>query len=151
VAYLQDSKSRAAEFEARTHHGTFAVRMAFTGWIQLSDGRLVSYALAPDAFEEDCRRASVVVATRDAPPANCAASVIGRSLWRDRGALALRRDGSGFVIESTRAVNFDRPWAPRQSRTSGTATPDDATNPSAISRAAPRDATPRAEDLEPGE
>jgi competence protein ComEC len=78
---------------------------------------------APDAFEEDCRRASVVVATRDAPPANCAATVIGRSLWRDRGALALRRDGSGFVIESTRAVNFDRPWAPRQSRTSGTATP----------------------------
>jgi competence protein ComEC len=32
---------------------------------KLGDGRLVSYALAPDVFEEDCRRATVIVATRD--------------------------------------------------------------------------------------
>ena len=83
---------------------------------KLADGRLVSYALAPEALEEDCRRAAVVVATRDAPP-DCAATVIGRSLWRERGALALRRDGSGFVIESARPANFDRPWAPRPLRT----------------------------------
>ena len=72
---------------------------------KLADGRLVSYALAPDAFEEDCRRAAVIVATRDAPP-DCAAIVIGRKLWRERGALALRRDGSGFVIESRAAAEF---------------------------------------------
>jgi competence protein ComEC len=84
---------------------------------KLGDGRLVSYALAPDAFEEDCRRATVVVATRDAPR-DCAATVIGRSDWRQRGAIALRRDCAGFVLESTRAANFDRPWAPRQTPTS---------------------------------
>ena len=78
---------------------------------KLADGRLVSYALAPDAFEEDCRRAALIVTTREAPP-DCAATVIGRSLWRARGALALRRDGAGFVIESARPPNFDRPWAP---------------------------------------
>jgi len=117
---------------------------------KLADGRLVSYALAPDAFEEDCRRAVVVVATRGTPR-DCAATVIGRSDWRDRGAIMLRRDGTGFAIDSTRAANFDRPWAPRQSRANAAATSDDAASPPAASRAPPRDATPRVEDLEPGE
>ena len=72
---------------------------------KLADGRLVAYALAPDAFEEDCRRATVIVATRDAPP-DCAATVIGRSLWRARGALALRRDGAGFVDRFRAAAEF---------------------------------------------
>jgi hypothetical protein len=46
---------------------------------QLADGWVVSYALAPDAFEEDCRRAAVTVAIRDEPP-DCTATVIGRSV-----------------------------------------------------------------------
>jgi competence protein ComEC len=117
---------------------------------KLADGRLVSYALAPDAFEEDCRRPAVVVATRGGPR-DCAATVIGRSDWRDRGAIMLRRDGAGFVLDSTRAANFDRPWAPRQSRANATATSDDAASPPAASRAPPRDATPKLENLEPGE
>ena len=78
----------------------------------LDDRRLVSYVIAPDAFEEDCRHATIIVATRDAPP-DCDAKVIGRRDWREHGALALYRNGSGFVIESTRPPNFDRPWAPR--------------------------------------
>jgi hypothetical protein len=72
----------------------------------------VSYVIAPDAFEEDCRHAAIIVATRDAPP-DCDAKVIGRHDWREHGAMALYRNGSGFVIESTRPPNFDRPWAPR--------------------------------------
>jgi competence protein ComEC len=115
---------------------------------KLADGRLVAYALAPDALEEDCRRAAVVVATRDAPP-NCAATVIGRSLWRERGALAMRRNGDGFVIESARPTNFDRPWAPRPSRTIAASSIETTTrNPPAPSRTPPRDATPRPEDLQ---
>ena len=51
------------------------------------NGRLVAYVFAPDAFEEDCRRAAVVVATREAPSA-CAPTVIGRKQWREQGALA---------------------------------------------------------------
>jgi hypothetical protein len=38
--------------------------------------------------------------------------VIARALWRARGALTLRRDGSGFVMQSARSKNFDRPWSP---------------------------------------
>jgi competence protein ComEC len=115
---------------------------------KLGDGRLVSYVLAPDAFEEDCRRATVIVAARDEPP-DCDATVIGRNLWRERGALALRRDGSGFVMESARPPNFDRPWAPRRALTAGFANSDTAAGPPPASRSPPRDATPRPEDLQP--
>jgi len=83
---------------------------------KLAAGGLVAYALAPDAFEEDCGRAVLIVTTRDPPP-DCAAPVIGRRVWRERGALALRRDGTRFVMESARTEGFDRPWAPRPART----------------------------------
>ena len=112
---------------------------------KLADGRLVSYALTPDAFEEDCRRVSVIVAMRPAPP-NCAAMVIGRPVLRERGALALRPSGGNFEIESARPPNFDRPWAPRWGRPAGTSSTR-TTAPNA-SRTPPQDATPRPEDLE---
>ena len=41
-----------------------------------------------------------------------AAKVIGRNTRYDRGALALRRDGAGFVIDSARPQNYDRLRAP---------------------------------------
>jgi competence protein ComEC len=43
---------------------------------KLADGRLVSHALAPDALEEDCERAVLIVTARDTPP-GCAATVVG--------------------------------------------------------------------------
>jgi hypothetical protein len=84
--------------------------------------------------------------TRNAPP-DCTAQVIGRAMLRERGALALRRTGSGFAIDSVRPPNFDRPWAPQRLRaTTDTANPAPAQP--AASRALPRDATPRQEDIE---
>ena len=93
---------------------------------KLGDGAIISYVLTPEAYEEDCGRAALVVASRGDPPADCRATVIKRALWRQRGALALRRNGSGldadFVIDSARSRNFDRPWAPaaREAATSAT-------------------------------
>ena len=75
--------------------------------------------------------------------------MIGRDTWYDRGALALRRDGSGFVIESDAAEEF-RPAmgagaaaAPKRSATS--------TDGDALRRrthSPPRDATPPQDDIE---
>jgi competence protein ComEC len=115
---------------------------------KLPDGRLVAYDLAPDAVEEDCRRAVLVVTAKDAPP-DCSAFVVGRALWRTRGALALRRNGGdGFIIESARPENFDRPWAPRPVRASAGANSEhEASSPAA--HAPPRDATPKTGDLQP--
>ena len=115
---------------------------------KLADGRLVAYAQAADAFEEDCRRATVVVATREAPR-ECAATVIDRSLWRTRGALAIFREGASFTIESARPTTFDRPLGPRPSRTTAAASSDTTRGQPAKPAPAPRDATPRSEDLQP--
>jgi competence protein ComEC len=114
----------------------------------LADGRLVSYVLAPEAFEEDCRRAAIIVAIRDAPP-DCDATVIGRRDRRARGAIAFYRDGSGFRIESARPPNVDRPWAPRPvAHATSAANTEVAPNPPASKPREPRDATPRSDDLQ---
>ena len=116
----------------------------------LAGGGLVAYVMAADAFEEDCRRAILIVTARGDAPPDCAATVIGRKLWRERGALALRRDGSGFEIRAARSATFDRPWspAPRHSRLAGATEPGgDGTAPTPP-RAQPRDATPQPEDIE---
>ena len=114
---------------------------------RLPDGRLVSYALGPEAAEEDCQRAAIVIATRSAP-SDCAATVVGRNVWRERGALGLRRDGGGFVIDAAREANFDRPWAPLLAHGNAAVLAGPSPNAPASSRPPPRDATPRAEDLE---
>ncbi len=119
---------------------------------KLADGRLVSYVFAPEAFEEDCRRAAIVVAARDTPP-RCAAIVVGRKEWREQGALAFYRDRDGFIIEPTRPLSYDRPWAPRAPSAAESATsqdrPANATGPPSTHPAPPpRDATPAAEDLQ---
>lgn len=114
---------------------------------KLGDGRLVAYDLTPDAVEEDCRRAVLIVTPRDAP-ADCAAQVISRGLWRQRGALALLREGAGFAIEGTRPANYDRPWSPQWPRR--VETPSVGAS-GATPQLAPRDATPNPEDIEADE
>jgi competence protein ComEC len=113
---------------------------------KLGDGTVIAYDNAPEAFEEDCRRAALVIATRDAPR-NCAAQAIGRATWRERGALALRHSGASFVIEAARPENFDRPWAPARVRP-GDTTAQAASAPTTATRAPPRDATPRQDDID---
>jgi len=113
---------------------------------KLAGGGLVAYAVEPDAFEDDCRRASLVIAVHDDAPPGCAAKVIGRDTWYDHGALTARRDGSGFVIESARSKNFDRPWAPARPQRPSEGADNGAS--SAPNGTAPRDATPTEDDIE---
>jgi competence protein ComEC len=87
-----------------------------------------------------------VLSRRDAPP-GCAALVIDRQVWRQSGAIALRRVGHGFEIIATRPAGYDRPWAPAAAQPRDTAE----TARSAPARPQTRDATPREEDLEPGD
>jgi competence protein ComEC len=116
---------------------------------RLADGARIAYALTPDAFADDCREAVLVIAARAAPPPGCAATVIDRDMWRARGALALHRTASGFVIDAVRGGDVERPWLP--ARRPLHATPPSAAGPSAVGevrRDPPRDATPQPEDLE---
>jgi len=120
---------------------------------KLADGRFVAYALEPDAFADDCRQAAVVIAVHDEPPADCHGQVIGRALWRARGALTLRRAGTDFVLESARSKNFDRPWAPATASAARTSPADTAGSieDGIKPRARSDDATPGPQDIEADE
>jgi competence protein ComEC len=137
----------AADADARSHTDESlgaGIRCDPAGCIgRLADGRLIALARSIEAFEEDCRRAAVVASPRDAPT-GCAALVIDRNVLRRTGAVALRRTGEGFAMSAVRPPGYDRPWAQaRASPTSTSATP-------AAGTPAP-DATPRPQDLEPGD
>jgi competence protein ComEC len=109
---------------------------------RLADGRLIALARTLEAFDDDCQRAAVVVSARVAPP-KCAALVIDRDVLQRNGAVALRRRGAGFVMARVRPPGQDRPWA--QAR-------DTQPVPSrATARASSPDATPRSQDLAPGD
>jgi competence protein ComEC len=105
--------------------------------VPLQGGGRVSAVLEPEAFEEDCRRAVLVVTRRQAPP-DCAAMVVDRTVSRRSGALALYHRRAGFVVEAARPNGEARPWMP--------AAGADVPNP--VRRRAPvPDSTPREDDL----
>ena len=134
-----DGDGRTAK-DASLHDGAQCDAVGCIG--RLKDGRLVSMVLSAEAFAEDCARAAVVVSPREAPGA-CAAVLIDRSAWRTLGAVALRWTAGHFEQNAARAQGYDRPWArtPRAASESLTTTV----------RPVSRDATPRVEDLEPGD
>ena len=108
----------------------------------LPDGKFVSQVIEPDAFEEDCARAAVVVTTREWPD-KCKATVIDRRLSRGGGAVTLRQTGEKFELTAARPAGQARPWAHGSAVLEETARP--ATRPSV------GDATPRPADLEAGD
>ncbi len=112
---------------------------------KLRDGTLVAIANSIEAFQEDCRRAAVVVSARDAPP-DCDAVVIDRQVSGRSGAMSLRRVGERFEITPARPAGYDRPWARSAVPAAGSGEAATATN-----CRQPSDATPRAEDLEAGD
>jgi competence protein ComEC len=111
---------------------------------RLQDGRFVALALTSEAFEDDCRRAAVVV-TPNNGRSKCAALTSDRQSRRQTGAVTLQRVGDGVVATPTRPPGYDRPWA--------RAVPSVAQTEPVTQRGQPatRDATPRVEDLEPGD
>ncbi len=77
----------------------------------LRDGALVTMANRPDAFDDDCARASFIVAASPSPP-GCPAVVIDRLRLRRSGAVAVRRAGAKVTIEAQTPDGADRPWSP---------------------------------------
>ena len=112
----------------------------------LHDGSLIAFVKRIDAFEEDCRRAVVVISAREAPT-DCAALTIDRRAWQVSGALALWRVGDRFEISAARSAAYARPWAHNPQRNLARAT--DTTEPNRSGEM--RDATPRIDDLEAGD
>jgi competence protein ComEC len=100
---------------------------------RLRDGRLVAFTLSPNAFAEDCVRSNVVISSREGP-ADCKALLIDS---RSRGSGALSLAAGSLAITPARAQGYDRPWSRHV--------------PAKVASTAPRDATPREDDLETGD
>ena len=113
--------------------------------VRLADGSAVALARGAEAIAEDCRKAVLVVTTRNAP-GNCSATLIDRTLRAQLGALALRRTGTSWETAAARPDGYDRPWS-RANAPKGPAGPAQPPSPAPPAR----DATPRTEDLEPGD
>jgi competence protein ComEC len=112
---------------------------------KMSEGQTVAYVLTPDAFAEDCRRTSLVIAARNAPP-RCDATIVDRQFLQASGAISLARRDNGWSVTAARPPGQDRPWARAKMAPAEPGQPT-----SRITRPQPRDATPRVEDLEPGD
>lgn len=136
----------AADADVRSHTDpalTAGIRCDHAGCVgNLADGTPIALARTTEAFADDCRRAAVVASAREAP-ASCAALVIDRNVLKQSGAIALRRKGDVFEVIKVRPDGYERPWA-----RSLPAAPPVAATPTGVT--AP-DATPRPEDLEPGD
>jgi competence protein ComEC len=106
---------------------------------QLAGGGVVALSLKPDALADDCARATLLVTTRQPPPA-CASLVIDRDRLQRQGTIALRRTRDGFAVEAVRPKGYDRPWSP--------AVPGDTGTEASLTRPA---AAPKAVDATPAE
>jgi competence protein ComEC len=76
----------------------------------MAGGGLVALALKPEALEDDCVRAALVVTARRAP-SGCQSAVIGQDWLRGQGAMALRRTRDSFKVDAIKPPGTDRPWS----------------------------------------
>lgn len=73
-------------------------------------GRIVALVQDQRAFEEDCRRAAIVLTRLRAPPGCAAPLVIDAAHLRGHGATAIRFTPAGAEIATARTPGETRPW-----------------------------------------
>jgi competence protein ComEC len=91
--------------------------------VEGASGRNVAFVQELAAFEEDCRRAALVITRLDAPPSCAASLVLDREALAARGATAIRFGSDGLEMHSVRKGAETLPWtgartaaAPTQNR-----------------------------------
>ncbi|HXW20259.1 MAG TPA: competence protein ComEC, partial [Roseiarcus sp.] len=83
----------------------------------LPQGQAVALIEDSLAFDEDCRRAVVVVTRLTAPRGCRAAVVLDDRRLAETGAVGLTIDEAGTIAMTTdRSVGEDRPWSPAPQR-----------------------------------
>ncbi len=82
----------------------------------LAGGKTLSLVSKPEAFEEDCRRADVVVTPLYAP-ASCAAElIVDRGSLAATGAVGFVSRNGALIATPARAPGESRPWLPTPPR-----------------------------------
>jgi competence protein ComEC len=76
-------------------------------------GLTVAFVRHAAAFEEDCRRAAIVLTGLVAPKTCKPALLLDKAALRKHGALAVRITGGAFEIDSSAGTGDPRPWEDR--------------------------------------
>jgi competence protein ComEC len=92
---------------ARATHGLGCDAL---GCVLVRNGHEIAFARAPEALEEDCRRADLVISYPRVEHCPNGTPLIGPQTLRDAGGLALWVNRSGIETLSVREVRGDRPW-----------------------------------------
>jgi competence protein ComEC len=79
--------------------------------VEGADNRNVAFVKEMAAFEEDCRRAAIVITRLDAPSQCGAVLVLDREAFAARGATALRLARETIEMHSVRKGVETRPWS----------------------------------------
>jgi competence protein ComEC len=74
--------------------------------------RTLSLVRTPDAFEEDCRRADLIVTPLYAPASCGAEMILDHETLAKTGAVAVTVRNGALFLEPARASGEDRPWSP---------------------------------------
>lgn len=94
--------------------------------VPLPEGQMLSLVSDPQAFEEDCRRADVIVTPLTAPESCAAPLILDRASLAGTGALGLTLRHGGWVPAPARSAMEDRPWSPAAPAPHRPPPPDDA-------------------------
>jgi competence protein ComEC len=78
--------------------------------VRLPGGRAVAFVTDKRAFNEDCRRAAVVISRLTAPPSCKASLTVDRDRLSGIGSVAITASDAGFRLTTARDPNTSRPW-----------------------------------------
>lgn len=78
--------------------------------VRRRDGSSIAFVQDVSAFEEDCRRAAVVIARLKVPPGCRVAMLIDREILRVHGAVTVSFREGRPVLHGTRMKHEPRPW-----------------------------------------
>lgn len=85
--------------------------------LSMVKGRLLSFIAKPDAIQEDCRHASILVAPMDIRvPCPAPKLILDRGALWERGAAAISILDKGMAVELASQERGVRPWAPERRR-----------------------------------
>ncbi|MCP8938202.1 ComEC family competence protein [Alsobacter sp. SYSU M60028] len=82
--------------------------------LRLSDGRALSHVLQPAAFEEDCRRADVLVTPLLAPAWCKPPLLVDRRTLATAGAVTYSFAAEQRLLQAARGQDVTRPWTTRR-------------------------------------
>lgn len=90
--------------------------------VAAADGRWVAFVQDFSAFEEDCRRATVIVTRLEAPPTCRSLFILAGEDLNERGATTIRFSPEAVELRSVRKGREIRPWSDGERLQAKTAT-----------------------------